>query len=67
MISRTRHSRYLGWDGDRTWTELKYIESAWPEIDILPLWEGKTRFWRCQERLLCEHYPVGMDKGEKPS
>ena len=62
MISRTTHSRYLGWDGDRTWSELQYIESAWPEIGTAALW--KAREDEEPHTLLCEKYPEDMERGE---
>jgi hypothetical protein len=62
MISRTSHSRYLGWDGDRTWNELKYLEEAWTEIDIQPLWQARQI--EVPGTLLCENYPEQMERGE---
>ena len=61
MMSRTRQSRYLGWDGDRTWEEIKYLEQHWPEVDVAPLWKARDA---CVPRtLLCEHYPEGWHRG----
>jgi len=62
MISRTSHSRYLGWDGDRTWNELKYLEKEWKDVDVQPLWEARKL--EVPETLLCEHYPNDMEMGE---
>ena len=61
MMSRTTHSRYLGWDGDRTWEEIKYLEKHWPECDTGPLWAARDAL--VPRTLLCEHYPKGWHKG----
>ncbi|QDP48280.1 MAG: hypothetical protein Unbinned4944contig1000_4 [Prokaryotic dsDNA virus sp.] len=61
MMSRTTHSRYLGWDGDRTWDEIKYLEKHWPELDTTPLWAARDAM--VPRTLLCEHYPKGWHRG----
>ena len=61
MMSRTTHSRYLGWDGDRTWEEINYLEQHWPECETAPLWAARDAL--VPRTLLCEHYPRGWHKG----
>ncbi len=69
MMSRVKHSRYLGWDGDRTWDELKYLEEAWPEVDVEPVWSARIAL--VPITLRCETYPKhwkrGVDKSRMKS
>lgn len=61
MMSRTTHSRYLGWDSDRTYDELKYLEEHWPEVDVEPIWAARIAL--VPVTLRCETFPSAWPKG----
>lgn len=62
-LFRERQSRYLGWDADRTYEEIRYVEEKFPDVDCNEIW-GARRVW-LPEHLLSECKPVeyrGVDK-----
>lgn len=61
MFSRPTNSRYLGWDGDRTWEELRYLESHWPEYPVLPLYDARAA--ALPDYLRAECLPSGCVRG----
>lgn len=59
---REKNSRYVGWDAERTYEEICYMEENWPEYSCEPLWEAR-KVW-LPETLLCE-FSDTADKGVK--
>ncbi len=58
---RLKSTRYVGWDGERTYEELLYVESAWPEVCTNGIW--KAREVLLPDFLLCEKAPAGVMTG----
>lgn len=58
---REKNTRYIGWDAERTWEEIKYMEREWPEYSCAPLWEARA-LW-LPDHLLCEKAPPGHPQG----
>lgn len=61
MLSRPTNSRYLGWDGDRTYDELLYLQQKWPEYSVEPLWRARRAY--LPPYLRHEELPQGMPRG----
>lgn len=65
---RERNTRYIGWDAERTYEEIRYMEENWPEYSCQPLWEARA-LW-LPDHLLCEKapegHPRGVQKGKMP-
>lgn len=60
---REKKTRYIGWDAERTWDEIDYMERMWPEYSCAPLWEARS-LW-LPDTLLCEKAPAGHVPGEQ--
>ncbi|CAL9975333.1 hypothetical protein VPHD528_0195 [Vibrio phage D528] len=59
---RSRSSRYIGWDADRTYDEFKFIEEHWDdEVDCSRIWEAR-KAW-LPDYMLCETFPEGVERG----
>ncbi|YP_009966668.1 hypothetical protein HYQ26_gp155 [Salmonella phage Se-G] len=58
---RLKNTRYIGWDAERTWDEIDYMERIWPEYSCAPLWEARS-LW-LPDTLLCEKAPAGHVPG----
>uniref|UniRef100_A0AAU6W329 Amino acid:DNA transferase domain-containing protein n=1 Tax=Pseudomonas phage Cygsa01 TaxID=3138529 RepID=A0AAU6W329_9VIRU len=58
---RLKSTRYVGWDGERTYEELEYMRREWPEANLEPLWEA--RYALLPDFLLCECAPQGEQRG----
>lgn len=54
---REKSTRYIGWDAERTWEEIDYMEREWPEYSCAPLWEARAAW--LPDYLLCEKDPSG--------
>lgn len=58
---RERNTRYIGWDAERTYDEIRFMEINWPEYSCQPLWEARE-LW-LPHHLLCEKAPEGNQRG----
>lgn len=58
---RLKSTRYVGWDGERTYEELEYIMTAWSEVCTNPIWEARKAL--LPDFLLCETAPNGVQRG----
>lgn len=58
---REKNTRYIGWDAERTWDEIDYMERIWPEYSCTALWEARS-LW-LPDTLLCEKAPTGHVPG----
>lgn len=55
---RVKQSRYLGWDADRTYDDIKFVEELWDdEANSEPLWAAR-KMW-LPDFLLSEETPSG--------
>lgn len=56
---RNKSTRYIGWDAERTFEEIKYVEQLWPEYSTDLLWEARREL--VPHSILCElnGVPVG--------
>lgn len=55
---REKSTRYIGWDAERTWDEIDYMEREWPEYSCAALWEARADW--LPDTLLCEKDPSGV-------
>ena len=49
---RDKNTRYSGWDSERTFDEIRYMEQEWPEVDVKPLYAARSHF--LPSHLVCE-------------
>lgn len=65
---REKNTRYIGWDAERTFEEIRYMEEKWPEYSCTALWEARSKW--LPDHLLCEKappgHPRGVQKGKMP-